>query len=152
MIKNLLLIISIIFITNCNLNRIERNHGIHNLENNQKKLITNISNKNDILKLLGSPSIKSDFDENVLFYMERKTSTNRLMSLGGKKLLINNVLILELNDRGMLVRKEFLDKEKMNKINFSTNQTDTQVSKESVVYNFIKTLRNKVNDPLGKKK
>ena len=152
MIKKLLLIISIIFITNCNLNRVEKSHGIHGLENKHIGLIANISNKNDILKLLGSPSFKSDFNENIFFYIERKTSTNRLKSLGGKKLLINNVLILELNNRGMLVKKEFLDKETMNKIDFSKDKTDDQISKESSVYNFIKTLRNKVNDPLGKKK
>ena len=152
MIKNLLLIISIIFIVNCNLNRVEKNHGVHNLENKQLKLIINISNKNDILRLLGSPSIKSDFDENIIFYIERKTSTNSLKSLGKKKLIINNVLMLELNNRGMLVKKEFLDKKMMNKVNFSKNETGSQLTKNSKIYKFIKSLRNKVNDPLGTKR
>ena len=152
MIKNLLVIISIIFITNCNLNRIENNHGVHNLATKYQKLTINSSNKNDIYKLLGSPSSASNFDKNILFYIERRTTTNRLKSLGGKKLIINNILTLELDNKGMLVKKELINKETMNKINFSTKITDKQITKDSIIYNFVKKLKNKINDPLGQKK
>ena len=152
MIKKLLLITSIIFITNCNLNRVVNNHGVHNLETKYKKLTINSTNKNDIYRLLGSPSSASNFDENILFYIERRTTTNRLKSLGRKKLIINNILTLKLDNKGMLIKKELINKETMNKINFSKNITEKQLTKDSIVYSFVKKLKNKLNDPLGKKR
>ena len=67
-------------------------------------------------------------------------------------MLTNNVLVLELDKRGMLVEKKFYDKEDMQKINFDKNFTDADYTKRSFVYNFLNSLRQKINDPLGKKR
>ena len=75
-----------------------------------------------------------------------------MATLGRKKLILNNVLILEINDMGILVEKKFLNKENMNKIKFTKSQTDVIASKESFVYEFLSSLRQKINDPLGQKK
>jgi len=72
--------------------------------------------------------------------------------LGRRKLAVNNVLILELDDMGILVDKRFLNKEDMQKIKFSKNKTTVISSKESFVYEFLSSLRQKINDPLGQKK
>ena len=72
--------------------------------------------------------------------------------MGKKELLVNNVLVLEINERGILVHKEFYNKEDMKKINFDNNQTSVAYSKKSFIYNFISSLRQKINDPLGKKR
>ena len=40
----------------------------------------------------------------------------------------------------------------MKKIKFTKNQTAVIASKESFVYEFLSSLRQKINDPLGKKK
>ena len=69
-----------------------------------------------------------------------------------KKLLVNNVLILEIDNRGLLVKKDFLDIDKMNKINFSTNETKSLSRKDNFIYNVLTSLRHKINDPLGKRK
>ena len=66
--------------------------------------------------------------------------------------MVNNVLILEIDEMGILVNKEFLDKEDMNKIKFSKRKTNVISSKESFVYEFLTSLRQKINDPLGQKK
>ena len=125
---------------------------MHNLEQKQTKLKLNYSNKNDIVKIIGPPSTKSTFDNDVFIYIERKTSSTRLTSLGKKKLLINNVAVLEFNNKGLLVAKTFYDKEDMQKIDFDSDVTTTDLTKSSFVYNFLYSLRQKINDPLGKKR
>ena len=129
-----------------------KHHGVHYLDIKEKQLVINQTNKNDIFKILGPPSTKGMFDNNVYIYIERKTSSSKLRKLGKKKLLINNVLIVEIDNKGILVSKEFLNKEKINKINFSESTTDKNYSKRSFVYGFLSSMRQKINDPLGKKR
>ena len=50
-----------------------QHHGVHNLEKKQTKLKVNISNKNDIINLIGPPSTKSSFDNDIYIYIEKKT-------------------------------------------------------------------------------
>ena len=107
----IILIILTIFITSCKLNKIVNHHGVHDLENKSQKLSVNNTNINEIKKLLGPPSTTSYFDNDVLIYLERKTSSSKLLKLGKKKLISNNVLLLEINTRGILISKQFLNKE-----------------------------------------
>ena len=125
---------------------------MHNLEKKQSKLKINHTNKNDIIKIIGPPSTQSTFDNDIYIYIERKTSGSKLVRLGKKKLLINNVLVLEIDKRGLLLSKKFYDKEDMQKLNFDKNVTDSDFTKRSFVYNFLNSLRQKINDPLGKKR
>ena len=150
--KVYLIILSLIFISNCSLNKVIKHHGVHYLDVKEKQLIINKTNKNDLLKILGPPSTKGIFDNSVYIYIERKTSSSKLRKLGNKKLLVNNVLIVEINNYGILVSKEFLNKEKINKMNFSKNTTEKKYSKRSFVYGFLNSIRQKINDPLGKKR
>ncbi len=112
----------------------------------------NYSNKNDIIKLIGPPSTKSTFDNDIFIYIERKTSSTKLTRLGKKKLLVNNVLVLEINNNGILIDKQFYNKDDMKKIKFDENQTSINYSKKSFIYNFLYSLRQKIDDPLGKKR
>ena len=141
-----------IFFSNCTLNRVIKHHGVHFLEKKHEKLLLNNSNKNDIIKLLGPPSINSTFDSDMWIYIERDTSSSKILKLGKKKLLKNNVLILELDNKGMLVNKIFLNKDNMKDIEFSDSFTEMSFKKKTFLYNFLSGLRQKVNDPLGKKK
>ncbi len=147
----LILILSI-YLTSCKLNKIVNHHGVHNLEVKSNKLSINLTNVNDITNLLGPPSTKSYFNNEVLIYLERKTSNSKLLKLGKKKLIANNVLLLEINDRGMLIKKEFLDQDDLNKINFSKKTTNVNVSNESFIYKALYGIRTKIDDPLGKKR
>jgi|TARA_B110000971_G_C19805030_1_gene406128 outer membrane protein assembly factor BamE (lipoprotein component of BamABCDE complex) len=151
--KNLLLLIIILLHTsNCALDKVIKHHGVIFLEKKQNNLIINTSNKNDIIDILGPPSTSGTFDKDLWIYIERNTSSSRLFKLGKRKLLTNNVLILELNSRGVLVNKEFFDKDKMNNIKFSEDYTKMSHLKKSFVYDFLSSLRQKINDPLGKKR
>ncbi len=134
------------------MNKVVQHHGVHNLEKKQAKLKINSTNKNDIIKLIGPPSTKSSFDNDVFIYIERKTSSSKLTKLGKKKLLTNNVLVLEIDNTGLLLSKKFYNKEDMNSLKFNEDQTGLNYSKKSFVYNFLSSLRQKIDDPLGKKR
>ena len=125
---------------------------MHNLENKQTKLKINQTNKNDIVKIIGPPSTKSIFDNDIFIYIERKTSSSKLTRLGKKKLMTNNVLILEMDTKGILISKKFYNKEDMQKINFDEDFTQMRQRDKSFIYNFLYSLRQKIDDPLGKKR
>ena len=122
------------------------------MEIKQTKLKINYTNRNDIVDLIGPPSTKSAFDNDVYIYIERKTSSSKLTKLGKKNLITNNVLVLEIDDKGILLTKKFFDKEDMMKINFEENVTGINYTKRSFIYNFLSSIRQKIDDPLGKKR
>ena len=150
--KKIFLFIIFLFISNCTLNKVVQHHGVHNLDKKQEKLKINQSNKNDILKIIGPPSTKSTFENDVYIYIERKTSSSKLSKLGKKVLLVNNVLILDINQKGLLVKKKFYNKDDMNKLNFDERETVTDYSKNSFIYDFFYTLRQRIDDPRGIKR
>ena len=145
-------IIIFLCIANCSFNKAIKHHGVNFLEKKQEKLILKTTNKNDIVKILGPPSTKSTFDNDVWIFIERKTSTKKLFKLARKKILVNNVLVLEIDSYGLLVKKEFYNMEKMNDLDFSKRKTEITYTKKSFVYDFMSSMRRKLNDPLGKRK
>ena len=151
--KNLFLFIIIaLFISACTLNKVEKRHGVYNLKKKSGKLQISQSNTNDAISKLGIPSTKSTFDNDIYIYIERKTSSSKLTKLGKKKLLKNNVLVLEVDSTGVLLSKKFYDKNDMNKINFDKSETGINYSKKSFIFNVLSSLRQKIDDPLGKKR
>ena len=146
------IIILAIFLTSCKLNKVVNHHGIHNLEAKSQELLINQTNINQIKSLLGPPSSTSYFDEDILIYLERKTSNSKLLKLGKKKLIANNVLLLEVDNRGMLINKEFLDQDDLNKLKFANKTTKTITDQESFVSRALSGVITKIDDPLGKKR
>jgi outer membrane protein assembly factor BamE (lipoprotein component of BamABCDE complex) len=147
-----ILLLCLILLASCTLNKVIKHHGVHNLEQKQNKLKINQTNKNDIINLIGPPLTKSNFDNDIYIYLERKTSSSKLMKFGEKDLIKNDVLVLEVNNLGILVSKKFYNKNDMNKINFDQNITDINYSKRSFINNFLSTIIRKIDDPLGKKR
>ena len=146
------IIILAIFLTSCKLNKVVNHHGIHNLEAKSQELLINQTNINQIKSLLGPPSSTSYFDEDILIYLERKTSNSKLLKLGKKKLIASNVLLLEVDNRGMLINKEFLDQDDLNKLKFTNKTTKTIADQESFVSRALSGVITKIDDPLGKKR
>ena len=150
--NKILLLLIFLFISNCSLNKVVKHHGVHYLGKKQEKLVLNKSNTNDIVELLGPASTKSTFDNDVWIYIERKNVKQSFIKLGKKKMLVNNVLILEIDNKGLLAKKDFFDIDNMKSLNFTEQATDITYSKQSFVYDFLSSIRQKMNDPLGKKK
>ena len=150
--KFFILLTLLIFISNCSLKKVEKHHGVYNLEKKSDKLELFQTNTNDVIINLGLPSTKSLFDNDVWIYIERKFTTTKLSSLGKENLLVNNVLVLEFDNKGMLVKKELLDIDKMNNLIISDDKTSVINRKDTFVSNFLTSLIKKIDDPLGKKK
>jgi len=151
--KKIFIILTVLItFSHCSFNKVIKKHGVRNLENKQKQLSVNISNSNDIKQLLGPPSTTSTFDNNLWIFIERELTNEKLIKLGKEKLLKNNVLVIELDGRGILVSKNFYDINEMQEIDFSKLSTENKFSKKSFVYDFLSSMRQKINDPLGKRK
>ena len=117
-----------------------------------EQIIVSETNKNDIIKLLGPPSVTSTFDNDILFYIERKITTDKLIKLGKQFYLENNVLILEIDNRGILAKKDLIDLNDMKELKLVSAETSVDYQKQSFIYDFLSSMRQKVNDPLGKRK
>mgnify|MGYP004119096761 FL=1 len=102
--------------------------------------------------ILGPPSTTSMFDNDLWIYIERKITKGAILKLGPNELIVNNILVLEINSQGILKKKEFFDITDTNNIKFSKKETSVDYSKRSFVYDFISSMRQKINDPLGKRK
>ena len=119
------------------------------LEKKQSSLIVNKSNKNDIIKILGSPSTKSKFDNDVWIYIERKQTQSKLSNLGKMKIYKNNVLVLEIDNYGILKKKDFYNIDDMKNIKIVEATTQAGFKRNSFIYDFMSSMRQKINDPLG---
>ena len=150
--KNLFLISLFLIITNCSLNLVDDHHGVYFIEKKMKKIQVNTTNKNDLIVIFGEPSTKSTFDNDIYVYIERKTSSSKLTKFGKKTLVANNVLVLEIDNNGILKKKQFYNKNDMKDLKFAEEITEANISKRSFIFSLLQSLRQKIDDPLGKKR
>ena len=149
MIKILYIIFISLIVANCSFKKVVKHHGVPFLEKKQEILIVNKTNKNDILKILGNPSTKSQFDNDVWIYIERKQTQSNLRNLGQMKIYKNDILVLEIDNSGTLKKKNFYNMEDMNKIKIIDETTEASFARNSFIYDFMSSMRQKINDPLG---
>ena len=149
MYKTLYIIFFSLIVTNCSFKPVVKHHGVPFLEKKQASLIINKSNKNDIKNTLGSPSTKSKFDNDIWIYIERKQTQSKLKNLGRMKIFKNDILVLEIDSYGILKKKDFCNQDDMNDIKIVKDTTGRNFSKNSFIYDFMSSMRQKLNDPLG---
>ena len=137
-------LIILFLVISCQRQEVIKTHGIAYLENREKLLTVNKSNKNDVIKIFGQPGTKGMNDDNLWIYIERTRSRGKLLKLGRSYLKKNNVLILEFTKLGVLTKKEFYDKEKMNKIKFAKTVTENDLKRENFIYTFLTSVRQKM--------
>ena len=113
--------------------------------------MVNKTNKNDILKILGNPSTKSKFDNDIWIYIERKQTQSKLTNLGKMEIYKNDVLVLEIDKFGILKKKEFYNKDDMKNLKIVKVTTETDFKRNSFIYDFMSSMRQKINDPLNKR-
>jgi len=151
MIKILYIIFLSLIVANCSFKNVVKHHGVPFLEKKQSSLIINKTNKNDIIKILGNPSTKSKFDNDVWIYIERKKTLSKLTNLGRMEIYKNNVLVLDIDNYGILKKKEFYNKDDMNNLEIVKSTTDSDINRSNFLYNFMSSMRQKINDPLNKR-
>ena len=151
MLKILYIILLSLIVTNCSLKKVEKHHGVPFLEKKQASLVVNETNMNDIKKILGNPSTTSKFDNDVWIYIERRQTQSQLINLGKMKISKNNVLVLEIDNYGILKKKDFYNKKDMNNIEIVEATTEAGFRRNSFIYDFMSSMRQKINDPLGQR-
>ena len=149
--KILYIILISFIVSNCSFKPVVKHHGVPFLEKKQANLVINESNKNDIIKILGKPSTKSKFDEDVWIYIERKQTQSKISNLGKMKIYKNDVLVLEIDKFGILKSKKFYNKKDMEEINIVKETTKSGFTKTSFIHDFLSSMRQKIDDPLGQR-
>ena len=146
MIKILYIFFVILVATSCSVKQIDKYHGVAFLEKKQKELSINQSNKNDIIKILGAPSTKSILEDDLWIYIENRKSKSSLIKLGKEIVLTSNILVLEIDKKGILKNKRFYNIDDQNKINFNDDETKMS-DKDSFVFSVMSSLRHKIDSP-----
>jgi len=149
--KSLYIILISLIVTNCSFKEVRNHHGVPSLEKKQKLLIINTSNKNDIKRILGNPSTKSKFDNDVWIYIERNQTQSSLKNFGKKRINRNNVLVLDIDNYGILKKKKLYNQDDMKNIEIVEATTSSGFSRRSFIYDFMSSMRQKINDPLGQR-
>ncbi len=101
------------------------------------------------MSVFGEPSTKSTFDNDIWIYIERRITNTHFF--GRRKLVVNNVMVLEIDNKGILAKKDFYNVNDMKNLKFDTQRSET-LEKRNFIYNFLSSLRQKANDPLGVRK
>ena len=148
----ILFIFFFVFIINCTGNKVSNFHGVKSLQNKYAKIIINKTNKNDLIDIIGPPSTVSDFNENKWFYVERLKTNQSLFKLGTQKIIENNVLIVKLNNFGILEEKKILNLDKMNDLNYFKKTTSKEFKSDNLMYSVFSSLREKINAPTRNRK
>ena len=151
MYKVLYIILISLIVSNCSFKKVVKHHGVPFLEEKQKKLIINESNKNDIRKILGHPSTTSKFNNDVWIYIERKQTQSNIRNLGRMKIYKNDVLVVEIDNYGILKKKEFYNINDMENLKIAEETTEDGFGRNSFIYDFMSSMRQKINDPLGQR-
>ena len=138
------IIVTLIFLAGCQRNEVIKSHGISYLEKREKLIVLHESNKNDAIDLLGQPATRGMTNNNLWIYIERTKTRGKLLKLGRNYLKTNNVLILEFDKYGVLNKKEFFNKENMNKLNFAKSTTKNEIKRENFIYSFLSSIRQKM--------
>ena len=143
------ILISLIFIftVNCSGNKVSNYHGAKFLEDKYNEIILDKTNKNDLINLIGPPSTISDFNKNKWFYFERLKANQSLLKLGSQKIKKNNILIVEINNLGVIKNKKLLDLNDMNDLKYLEISTEKEFKNDNLLYNVFSSLREKINAP-----
>jgi outer membrane protein assembly factor BamE (lipoprotein component of BamABCDE complex) len=145
-------ILIFLLLSNCRQNPVINTHGVPFLDIKQKNLIVKKTNKNDVKTILGHPSTVAVFDNSIWIYIERTRTKGKLLKFGQNITSKNNVLALEFDEYGILIKKDFYNKNQINKINFVKTTTDTVAREKKFIFSFLSSLRQKINKPVNRKK
>ena len=107
----------------------------------------NKSNKNDVLNILGKPSTKSFFNDNIWVYINREKENQSVFKLGKSKIKTNNVLEISFNNYGIVETKKLYNINDMNKIKISKDITSKTYDDKKYINKVLTSIKNKINAP-----
>ena len=140
--KYIKLSIFCLILTNCSsLKQPNEIHGVKNIISKSQILKKNVSNKNDVLKLIGYQPLIDPFDKNLWSYFEIVIEKNRL---GKKEFKKNNILIIKFNNKGIINKVETYNLSNMQNIVFSENKTKSLALDDSVITKILNSSRKRL--------
>ena len=138
------IVLILVILSNCQLKKATKNHGILFLENRFNKLQINKSNMNDVIRIVGTPHTKSISDDQSWIYIERILAKGEYHKLGKNLVLRSNVMVLDFDKFGILKDKNIYDKNKIANIKFSKDITVNNLSQRSFIQEFLQSIRTKM--------
>ena len=114
--------------------------NIHGILISQKDIENIIENETKISFLIakyGEPTFKGAFNKNAYYQNE----TTRILPAGKKEIISRNILALEVNDDGVIVKKSILDLKNSIKIKNATGKTETAGSDYTIFQQMFSNLR-----------
>tara|TARA_B100000886_G_scaffold142455_1_gene96708 strand:- start:32800 stop:33198 length:399 start_codon:yes stop_codon:yes gene_type:complete len=116
-------------------------HGIKNIIFKSQILKKDVSNKNDVLKLIGYQPLIDPFDKNLWSYFEIVIEKNKL---GKKEFKKNNILIIKFNNKGIINKLETYNLSNMQNIEFSESKTKSLALDESIITKILNSSRKRL--------
>ena len=141
------LVLICLFLFSCSLTPNIKVSGVANLEKKQEVLVIGVSNKNDVISYLGESILKESPGDDSWAYIESSEIKN---IFGKRKIIKNNVLLLEFNQRGVLTGKHILNINDINKLDLDKDITNTNALNDSFSKKFFGSLRKRMQSKLNK--
>jgi len=142
--KKSIIAICFISILSCSQKPVITASGVLNLDKRIDQMLPGITNKNDVIKLLGETTIKETQNENKWTYFENIQQRR----LGKKKIIKNTLLILEFDNRGILKFKKILNKNDFKKIKFDNTETISSGVNNSFSKRIFSSIRKRAQNRL----
>ena len=129
-------------LVSCTLNKIDKVHGVPNLENKIKLIKIDSNNKNEVQKILG-PVTLIDKDQNRWTYFEvRETKTK----YGKKKIYVNDYIEIYFSKYGIVRKMDFYNLDSMKNIKFTKDKTKTYAIQETLSKSLLTSTRKRMEN------
>ena len=135
--------ILLFFLTSCSTEPVRVTHGVPNLKNKYNSIFNEISNKNDVINIFGQTLLKEYPDESIWVYTETEKINN---FFGKKKIIINNIMVLEFNARGVLLSKNLIDYKNFKDFDYEKIMTKSFALNENFSKRFFASLRKRIQN------
>ena len=142
----IMLVLNTLFLS-CSIKKIDNLHGIPNLSNKFEYLKTNKHNSNDIINFLGHPMLNDYIDKKTWYYFEVRETRNLF---GKRNNTVNNIIILRLNDKGILSDKQLIDSKSLRNINFDQDETISRGLDNTILKNILSSTKKRMQKATNK--
>ena len=129
-------------LVSCTLNKIDKVHGVSNLNSKLKLIKINRSNKNDIVKILG-PVLVKDKDENRWTYFEIREAKTKY---GKRNIYLNDYVEIYFNKYNVVNKIDIYNLNNMNQYKFVKNKTKTLGVKDTFSKNLLNSTRKRMEN------
>ena len=137
-----IIILFTFFLISCTLNKIDIIHGISNLENKLKLIKPNLTNKNDIIKILGPSPLEYNKDQRWSYFEVRETKTK----YGKRDIYVNDYVEIYFDKYGVTKSIDFYNLKNMKKISFSKDRTKTLAIEDTFSKNLLSSTRKRMEN------